>query len=332
MWAAVAACVLVAGCSSFRPDEPVVQGPIPSRPPTTVTTSTSTTAAPPTTQPPVPLTEAKAVTSPTGVVVPVLGPFGEGVKVSTPCGNEAVLTQGTGHREIDVVLDPGHGGSEAGAADPRGEGYTEKVVNLAVTERVAAALAKEGVRTLMTRTSDYRVTLAARAKIAQTVKPRAFVSVHFNGESDEPSAKPGTETYYQVDSPTAAESKRLAGLIYEEVVKALSQFQGIPWEADRDAGAKYRRNTKGGDYYAVLRLTKGVTAVLAEIAFHSNPPERDLFQRDDARQVAADAVARGILRFLRTSDPGSGFTEPYPRSSPAGGGGGGSNCVDPPLA
>ena len=36
-------------------------------------------------------------------------------------------------------------------------------------------------------------------------------------------------------------------------------------------------------------------------------------------------------RFLRTPDPGSGFVEPYPRETPAGGGGGADNCEDPPL-
>ncbi|MDQ1446698.1 MAG: hypothetical protein QOI20_3162, partial [Acidimicrobiaceae bacterium] len=40
---------------------------------------------------------------------------------------------------------------------------------------------------------------------------------------------------------------------------------------------------------------------------------------------------RGIVRFLTTKDPGSGFTEPYPRTSPAGNGGGASNCIDPAL-
>ena len=41
-------------------------------------------------------------------------------------------------------------------------------------------------------------------------------------------------------------------------------------------------------------------------------------------------MARGILRFLRTQDPGSGYVTPIPRTTPAGGGGS-EGCVDPQL-
>ena len=45
-----------------------------------------------------------------------------------------------------------------------------------------------------------------------------------------------------------------------------------------------------------------------------------------------DAVARGIIRYLTTKDPGSGFVEPYPRVDPPGGPGGpGRPCRDPQL-
>jgi hypothetical protein len=105
----------------------------------------------------------------------------------------------------------------------------------------------------------------------------------------------------------------------------------VAWVADRDAGAKFRRNSRGGDYYGILRQTAGVTAVLAELAFISNPPEARLLARPDVQQVEGEAVARGIVRFLTTSDPGSGYVTPYPRDEPAGPGGGGAGCVDPPL-
>ena len=38
-------------------------------------------------------------------------------------------------------------------------------------------------------------------------------------------------------------------------------------KADRDAGAKYRLNGRGEDYYGVLRRTAGVPGVLSEAAF-----------------------------------------------------------------
>jgi N-acetylmuramoyl-L-alanine amidase len=153
------------------------------------------------------------------------------------------------------------------------------------------------------------------------------VSIHHNAEPDGPFAKPGTETYYQIAS---ADSKRLSGLIYEEVVQALSQYQ-VAWMADTDAGAKYRPGSSGDDYYAVLRLTHGTASALSELAFISDPPEAALLARADVQAVEGEAVARGIVRYLTTREPGSGFTTPYPRTEPAGGGGGPAGCTDPPL-
>ena len=308
-------------------------------PPTTtaVPANTPATTLPPATLPrpapppraattaPVPAGDVKVLVTPTGVVVPVTGREASGYRVTTPCGRSAVVRGGTPVTDATVVLDPGHGGVEPGATSPGG--LMEKTINLEVVNAARAALEGAGVHTVRTRTSDYRVTLASRAAIAQALKPKAFVSVHHNAEPDGPRPGPGTETYYQIASP---ESKRLAGLIYEEVVKALAAYQ-VAWVADTDAGAKYRTNVNGDDYYGILRTTHGVTSALAELAFVSNPPEADLLARPDVQQVEGQAVARGILRFLHTSDAGSGFVEPYPRTSPAGGGGGSSNCADPPL-
>lgn len=304
--------------------------------PTTTTTEapTTTTEPPPTTTTAAPQSLAagpqpKAVLTATGITAPVLGREGDALLVGTPCGRSAPVTVGSPLDGV-VVLDPGHGGVEPGAVGPGGS--QERHLNLAVTNQVRAALEANGVPVVLTRTGDYRITLEARAKIVEAIKPRAFVSIHHNAEPDGPRAGPGTETYYQTKGTSAAESKRLAGLIYEEVVKAFSQYQGIEWVADTDAGAKFRTSSTGNDYYGILRRTQGTPAALAELGFISNPTEEALYQRPEVQKVAGEAVANGILRFLRTKDPGSGFVEPYPREQPAGGGGGADNCVDPALA
>jgi N-acetylmuramoyl-L-alanine amidase len=247
--------------------------------------------------------------------------------VLTPCENRAWLRLSDGRAEpkVEVVLDPGHGGDEPGATGPGG--LTEKELNLAVVDRTVAALHAAGIDAAVTRTSDYRITLGSRVAIAAALRPRVFVSVHHNAEPDGPREGPGTETYYQVRS---TDSKRLAGLLYEEVVGALAAFPAS-WVADTDAGAKYRTNDAGGDYYGILRRSAevGVVASLAELAFITNPSEETLLRRDDVRQAEAEALARALARYLHSEDPGSGFTIPYPRVTPAGPGGGTSGCVDP---
>jgi len=281
--------------------------------------------------PPTPTTEpdpatATAVVTPGGIVVPVISLAGDGWTVRTPCNATATLTR-AGARSAGtpvIVLDPGHGGAEPGAVSPTG--LAESGINLEVARHAQTALEAAGVTALLTRTGDYEVALATRAELARSVAPKAFVSIHHNAEPDGPRDGPGAETYYQIGS---ADSKRLAGLIQEEVVRALSTYR-VAWVGDRDAGAKYRRGTRA-DYYAMLRQPRPVVSVLAELAFISNPPEAQLLARPEVQQVEGRAVAAGILRYLTTSEPGSGFVEPYPRPDPPPTPGTAPPCVDPPL-
>ena len=301
------------------------------RSPETVPTTAASSVPPPTvpatttTAEPDPAT-ATAVVTPAGVVVPVISRAGDGWVVRTPCNATATLGRGRSAGSPVIVLDPGHGGPEPGAVSPGG--LAEAGVNLAVARHTQAALETAGVTALLTRTGDYEVALATRSEIARSVAPKAFVSIHHNAEPDGPRDGPGAETYYQIGS---ADSKRLAGLIYEEVVRAMSQYR-VAWVADRDAGAKYRQGNNG-DYYAMLRQPGKVVSVLAELAFISNPPEAELIARPDVQRVEGEAVARAIVRYLTTRDPGSGFTEPYPRVDPPSspGGGAGRPCRDPEL-
>jgi N-acetylmuramoyl-L-alanine amidase len=299
---------------------------------TTAAPTTTTTAAPTTTtEPPIgwPALPAdgvpRAVTTPNGLVLAVLSATDDGrFVVQSPCGSE-VTVAGAPLSGATVVLDPGHGGDEPGAVGPGGA--TEKDVNLAIALETKRQLEAQGATVVLTRTGDYRITLASRAAIAQALHPAIFISIHHNAEPDEHRPTPGAETYYQIAS---ADSKRASGLVYEELLQAFSAYD-IDWVADRDAGAKYRPKADGGDYYGILNRTAGLPAVLSEAAFISNPPEEALLVDPAFQAVEAGAFTRAVIRYVTTTDPGSGFVVPYPREQPAGSGGGASGCVDPPL-
>ncbi|MEX2586600.1 MAG: N-acetylmuramoyl-L-alanine amidase [Actinomycetota bacterium] len=262
-----------------------------------------------------------------GVLVPFEAIEGEWARVETPCALSRWMRLDEAVRlaSAQVVLDPGHGGGETGAVGPGG--LQEKDVNLQVASRAARVLNGRGVPTVLTREQDYRATLAFRAAFAEVADSEVFVSIHHNADPDGPMERPGTETYYQYRS---TESKRLAGLIHEETVDRLSGLSA-EWVGDTDAGAKWRLNSRGTDYYGLLRLTAqaGVPSVLAELSFISNSAEEELLRREDVIDLEAQAVAGGVLRYLDTEDPGSGFSTPYPRRQPAGPGGGTSGCTDP---
>jgi N-acetylmuramoyl-L-alanine amidase len=302
---------------------------------TTAPSTTSTIApAPSTTRPLRSLPTggpAGAVVTPSGVVMAVTATTSTGWRTMSPCDVivDVASAKATPITGAHVVLDPGHGGKdEPGSVGPND--LTEARVNYDVALRAKAVLEAHGVTVAMTRMGDYRSTLASRAAIAKGLQADAFVSIHHNAAPDTVRATPGSEVFYQVATggESTARSRRLAGLVYEEVVAALAPY-ATRWGADLDAGAKTRVNDEGTDYYGILRNAAGVPSVLAELSYLSTTTESALLATESFRQVEADAVARGIERFLRTDDPGSGFVTAYPRLTPAGGGGNAVGCTNP---
>lgn len=264
-----------------------------------------------------------------GVLLPVMRTDGSWTRVLTPC-EQLVWVSDPGAERIGgtVALDPGHGGDEHGAVGPAG--LLEKELNLDVARRAAAALRTQGVKAVLTRPADYRATLAFRTAVSEAMGASLVISIHHNAEPDGRSEWPGTETYHQRASP---QSRRLAGLLYEELAAALHARDpnAQDWASNTDAGTKWRLNSEGDDYYGILRrhAAVGIPACITEFAFLSDPAEEALLLRSDVRQAEAEAVATAVVRFLRTSDPGTGYTTPIRRTRPAGPGGGLEGCVDP---
>jgi N-acetylmuramoyl-L-alanine amidase len=263
--------------------------------------------------------------SPTGVLVPVLGRTPSGYRVLSPCGNETDLVYGQPVWEAEVVLDPGHGGDERGALGP--DGQTEAELNLDVARRTGAVLEAQGISVALTRAADYRIPVRNRAAIADQLQASAFVSIHHNSPTPERSDKPGTEVYVQSGS---AESARLGGLIYAQIMSALSVFD-VSWAGRRDAGVLTVLNDEGTNAYGITRHPKAPVA-LAELAYISDPAEAVLLDTEEYRQVAAQALADGIVRYLTTTETGSGFVAKPRLFNPSGETGGANGCVDPPLS
>ena len=125
------------------------------------------------------------------------------------------------------------------------------------------------------------------------------------------------------------ESRRLGGLIFEESVTALDQFD-VAWTASNTPGALAVINSSGEDSYGMIRRPE-MPAALVEFGYLSNPPEAELFLTDEYRDVASVALADAIELFLTTDEPGSGFVDEPRFFTPGGGTGGSGGCVDPEL-
>ena len=254
-----------------------------------------------------------------GVLAPALARVGEFYRIMTPFERDGwvhssrVRTHERAGRRpsslkgATIVIDPGHGGHLPGAKGPGG--YTEKEANLSISRLLVQKL--PGARVYLTR-GEGHAGLAYRAALANRLGAHIFVSVHNNALPDKHSPTPGAEVYYQRKSQ---DSKRLAGLIYEELVRSFRRFK-IQWGRDPFAGAKYRiSHQHGGEFYAVLRRTT-VPSVISEGMFITNAAEEQLLRRPEVRQLYADALGRAITRYFTTTDPGSGFQDPYAKPTP----------------
>lgn len=302
---------------------------------TVPTTGTTTTVAPSTvtTDPYPPITDEigpapaglGAVFTPSGVLVAVTGATADAYVIETPCGGVTTLAWGQPVGPIQVVIDPGHGGpDEQGAMDV--PGLTEAQLNLQVARSTAAVLTERGIAVALTRNGDYRIPISRRAALADAIGPEVFISIHHNTPASRPSPVPGTEVYVQSGSDA---SRRLGGLLYEEVVATLSGFD-IEWTARDDAGVLVVLDDDDEDAYGIARYPT-TPAALVEMAYLGNEKEAALLVTPDYREAAADALANGIERYLTTAEEGTGFVDTPRRFNPSGATGGTDGCVDPPL-
>jgi N-acetylmuramoyl-L-alanine amidase len=182
-----------------------------------------------------------------------------------------------------VLIDPGHGGKDNGGTSSRRSApfLREKDLTLDTAIRVRDILNRAGLRTVMTRDSDYFVELDDRVAMANRLGNGAvLVSIHYNATGS--SAPKGVQTFFW-----HANSHGLATRIQQNVVQATGET---------DNGVTRRR----------LRLTRNpeIPCVLCECAYLTNPAENAKAAQASYRQLIANGIANGILQEYRLGDQG----------------------------
>jgi hypothetical protein len=132
--------------------------------------------------------------------------------------------------------------------------------------------------------------------------------------------------FYDAGNP---EARRAGGILYEDLSAAMSAFSA-DWVGTVFAGATARLNANGEDLYGLHRYTPGIPSVITEAGYLTNASEAALFARQDVLEAQAHGIADGIVRWLTTNDPGSGFVPEFVDGSSSGTGGI-DNCTDPQL-
>ncbi|MEY4244111.1 MAG: hypothetical protein RLZZ245_1696 [Verrucomicrobiota bacterium] len=171
-----------------------------------------------------------------------------------------------------VVIDAGHGGHDNGGQ--WGKVY-EKHLALDTAARLELKLKRLGYQTVMTRRSDYFISLPQRVSTANRYKNAIFVSIHYNYTWKQHVS--GLETFYH-----NAEGKRLAQYVQSSLIRRTRSV---------DRSAKYAR------YYVIRNCT--LPSILVEGGFVSNTAERNRMKSGFFRDSIAQGVVDGIQRYRR---------------------------------
>lgn len=277
LWPLVAVGVLLIACSG---------DPAPG-----ASVSPTTPASPPVGAPAVPVTpEATPTAIPTTVALAITAPSTPNTSGSTFAApldlSRMVVPPGNGTL---VVIDPGHGGDEVGAA---AYGIVEKDSNLEMGRRVERLLTQAGYRVVLTRHNTGRAVdgvdgagqpqgfsaqrrdLQARIDLANAAGAAVFVSLHSNGLGD--TSARGVETYYNAARPFSTQNRLLAQSLQENVVAEMAR-------------SGYRVRDRGSLDDACLRAFQGVCYPL----FVLGPPR--VTTRDEVLRRGGDPATLGFV-------------------------------------
>ena len=220
----------------------------------------------------------------------------------------SAVEAGAASKKKVVVLDPGHGGRETGAAY---YGMKEKILNLKIAKYCQAELNRyANVKVVLTRSTDRALNatgttpdLKARAKVSKKNKADIFVCLHNNAYGSGESTKTnGVRVYYQNSSFYKNVGKKSGQLAKKIVGKVAACGLKNGGTRIRNSTSRERRDKKGkkGDYYGILFYNKQykVPAVIVEHAFMSNPDDAAKLKQEAFLKKLGQADAAAIAEYL----------------------------------
>ena len=203
------------------------------------------------------------------------------------------LPTSTQSDKITLVIDPGHGGEDAGAVAP--DGTLEKDLNLEIANLVCALSILNGIDVKMTRTEDTLLydyyddlesytgqkkvyDLKNRLKIAESEKNPIYLGIHMNKFSS--SKYSGAQIYY---SKNTKESELLASNLALKVKKFLQPTNN--------------REIKKADSSIYILNNIESPAILVECGFLSNEGELACLKSEEYRAKLALTIFASVCEF-----------------------------------
>jgi len=238
-----------------------------------------------------------------------------------PVAIASMADAGTDRRPV-IMLDPGHGGTDPGAA--AGNGMFEKEIVFSFAGRLKKRLESDGrYRVLLTRDQDMFVPLGDRVRIARAAKADLFISIHADSISGGQDVR-GLTVYTGSERASDADSARLADRenradaaagaessdAADEVLdilqdltlretRALSHGFATRLVGELETVSRLNKNPHRQAGFRVLRA-HDIPSVLVELGYLTSRKDFDQLMSDEWRDRATAAIGAAIDRFFAT--------------------------------
>jgi N-acetylmuramoyl-L-alanine amidase len=225
------------------------------------------------------------------------------------------------HGVKTVVIDPGHGGHDAGCI---GSSAYEKHVALAISLKLGKFIEEKfpDVKVIYTRKTDVFVELYRRAQIANENKADLFICIHCNSG---PKAAFGTETYvmglhksqdnlnvakrenavilqednyemqYDGFDPNSAEANIIFSLYQNAFLDQSLYFAGEVQHELTHFAKRHNRGVKQAGFLVLFKTT--MPSVLIETGFLTNPEEERYLKSSENQQTVAESILRAFSSY-----------------------------------
>ncbi len=235
-----------------------------------------------------------------------------------------------------VVIDPGHGGKDAGCVSRDKKTYEKNIaldIALRLNRKIASAFPDVDVK--MTRSDDHFVELEQRAVFANKANANLFISVHVNSVERGTSAngfsvhvlgqsqrrgndlysknldlvkrensvimlEDNFETRYQGFDPNDPQSSIIFSLMQNAHLSASLAFAEDVAGAMAGGPIRHSRGVSQDPFWVLWRTA--MPSVLIEVGFMSNPDDLAVMRSEAGRQGIADNIFKAFCIFKTRYD------------------------------
>ena len=188
-----------------------------------------------------------------------------------------------------IIIDPGHGGEDAGAVGVNG--VLEKDLNLSIARMIRDELFERGYNAILTRDEDKLLyteeenikgirkicDLRNRTKMFNSYENAIVVSIHMNAFSS--SKYSGAQIYHSESESSRLLSERIRGSIKENLQ------------------SENNRSLKESNEIYILKNTSHPIA-LVECGFLSNPEECEKLSQKEYQKRLSFSIVCGIIKYI----------------------------------